>query len=191
MLLPMSQFTLQFIMALHTTPQSITPPQSISPLQCITQLQLTNQLQYTTQLLSTNQHHTLPQLSTNQLFTPLHITHLFTSQPHATQSQEMTDQLYTNTDMLLPMTTQRLTLLPMRPVMAMPPMANTVLLFLMVALKLLLIALPMLTLAMLLTLSTKVLPNTQNTTQLNLHPTTQLQHTNLPHTMPKTAHCLD
>merc|ERR1739845_216582 len=186
--LPMSQFTPQFIMVLHTTPQYITPlpttqlqsttqPQSISPLQCITQLQLTNQLQYTTQLQSTNQLHTMPQLST--------------SQPHTTQSQNMTDQLYTNTDMLLPMTTQRLTLLPMRPVMAMPPMANTVLLFLMVALKLLPITLPMLTLAMLLTLSTKVLPNTQNTTQLNLLPTTQLQHTNLPHTMPKTAHCLD
>merc|ERR1712038_1569653 len=198
---------------MDTTPQSITPlpttqlqsttqPQSISPLQCITQLQLTNQLQYTTQLpstnqpptmpqLSTSQHHTLPQLSTNQLFTPLHITHLLTSQPHTTQSQNMTDQLYTNTDMLLPMTTQRLTLLPMRPVRAMPPMVNTVLLFLMVALKSLPITLPMLTLAMLLTLSTKVLPNTQNTTQLNPLPTTQLQHTNLPHTMPKTAHCLD
>merc|ERR1739845_228467 len=158
--LPMSQFTPQFIMVLHTTPQYITPlpttqlqsttqPQSISPLQCITQLQLMPQL-------STSQHHTLPQLSTNLLFTPPHITPLFTSQPHTTQSQNMTDQLYTNTDMLLPMTTQRLTLLPMRPVMAMPPMANTVLLFLMVALKLLPITLPMLTLAMLLTLSTKV-----------------------------------
>merc|ERR1739845_62562 len=150
-------------MGLHTTPQYITPLPT-------TQLQSTTQPQTMPQL-STSQHHTLPQLSTNLLFTPPHITPLFTSQPHTTQSQNMTDQLYTNTDMLLPMTTQRLTLLPMRPVMAMPPMANTVLLFLMVALKLLPITLPMLTLAMLLTLSTKVLPNTQNTTQLNLLPT--------------------
>merc|ERR1739846_180748 len=104
MLLPMSQYMPQFV---DTTPQFIMP-------QCITQLQLTNQLQYTTQLpstnqlptmpqLSTSQHHTLPQLSTNQLFTPLHIAHLFTSQPHTTQSKNMTDQLYTNTDMLSPM----------------------------------------------------------------------------------------
>merc|ERR1739845_229385 len=101
--LPMSQFTPQFIMVLHTTPQYITPlpttqlqsttqPQSISPLQCITQLQPTNQL-HTMPQLSTSQHHTLPQLSTNLLFTQLHITHLFTSHPHTTQSQNMTDQL--------------------------------------------------------------------------------------------------
>merc|ERR1719273_413499 len=157
-----------------------TTPQSITPLP-------TTQLQSTTQPQSIRP----PQLSTNLLFTPLHITLQFTNQPHTTQSQNMTDPLYTNTVMPSPMTTQRLTLLPMRRVMDMPPMANTVLLFLMVAPKLLPIALPMLTLAMLLTLSTKVLPNTQNTTQLNLLHTTQLQHTNLPHTMPKTAHCLD
>merc|ERR1719411_1965176 len=126
--------------------------------QCTMLLQLsTSQPQFTTQ----------PQWSTSL---PQPMSHL------------MMSQLSTNTDMLLLTTTMALTLPKMRAEMAMPPLASTVLLSLMVAPRLLPTVLVMPTLVMLLMLSTREKPTTSHTTQLQLSRPTQLQLT-----MPKTS----
>merc|ERR1711936_1432183 len=78
------------------------------------------------------------------------------------------DQPYTNTDMLSMTTTLKLTSKPTNTVTDMPPTVNTVSIFLMAVPNLLPTTSPMLTEDMLLMSNTKVLLNTQNTTQLSL-----------------------
>merc|ERR1712218_724978 len=78
------------------------------------------------------------------------------------------DQPYTNTDMMGMTTTLKLTSKPTNTVTDMPPTVNTVSIFLMAVPKLSPTTSPMLTEDMLLMSNTKVLLNTQNTTQPSL-----------------------